>query len=57
MSILAHAQENQVQNRLAGAISRRQPAKFLRGFHRGGFGWILAVNSMDLVVGQFERFE
>ena len=57
MAIFTHAEKNQIQNRLAGGIFWNDVTNVHRGFLRGDFRRILAVDAVDLRVVDAQRRE
>ena len=57
MAVFAHAEKNQIQNRLAGGIFRRDVRNVHRRFMRGDLRRVFAVDAMDLRVVDAQRRE
>ena len=57
VAVLAHAEKNQIQNRLAAFVFRREMAKFCFCNFHGGFRRNFAANAMDLIFRNFQRRE
>jgi hypothetical protein len=57
VAVLAHAEKNQIQNRLAAGIFWRDVANVHRRFLRGDFRRIFAVDAVDLRVVDAQRRE
>jgi hypothetical protein len=57
MSVLAHAEENQIQDRLTIGVELRDPANLRLGFGSGNIPRFLALNAMDLFLGNLQGRE
>ena len=57
MAVLAHAEKNQIENRLAVGFFWRNVANVHLGFFRGDFRRIFAVDAVDLRVVDLQRRE
>src|SRR6478752_1684075 len=57
MSVLAHPEEDQIKNRPASRVPRRDFQQFLLSAGSGTLRWILAANAVDLLFQDIQRRE